>query len=287
MCNVPVIIWCKLILRLLNDFKKRERAKQCGNTAVLWYHSGHSLPSTSRLKHPDMRYSNLQWSHLIVRILMAFYYLITSLKWKQAAPRCSERFFHVGSVDLKAFLQMTRSAGVDPLLFLITFELCWWHICGAFHLQQNMYRLAQVVAGCTVFFHRALIVFVVAVPLASDGYVHVQRGPSLHMFSTRVAPVQTYSKPNTPSIRIWREGMSAAERYKRLGEMFWWIVEYFWIVAWLQERNEAVQQHSEGFDAACLNQMSVSCWAEEAQWSICKMHQIWKTDAAHTSPVAD
>lgn len=26
MCNVPVIIWCKLILRLLNDFKKeRER----------------------------------------------------------------------------------------------------------------------------------------------------------------------------------------------------------------------------------------------------------------------
>lgn len=55
-----------------------------------------------------------------------------------------------------------------------------------------MYHLAQVVAGCTVFFHRALIVFVVAVPLAGDGYVHVQRGPSLHMFSTRVAPVQSY-----------------------------------------------------------------------------------------------
>lgn len=100
-------------------------------------------------------------------------------------------------------------------------------------------------------------------------------------------PCRVTSKPNIPSIHIWKEGMSAAERYKLLGEMFWWIVEYFWIVAWLQQRNEAVQQHSEGFDAACLNQMSVSCWAEAAQWSICKMHQIWKTDAAHTSPVAD
>lgn len=31
MCNVPVIIWCKLILRLLNDLKK-ERARNSVET---------------------------------------------------------------------------------------------------------------------------------------------------------------------------------------------------------------------------------------------------------------
>lgn len=32
MCNVPVIIWCKLILRLLNDLKKKERERNSVET---------------------------------------------------------------------------------------------------------------------------------------------------------------------------------------------------------------------------------------------------------------
>lgn len=58
--------------------------------------------------------------------------------------------------------------------------------------------------------------------------------------------------------------MSAAERYKLLGEMFWWIVEYFWIAARLQRRNEAVRQHSEGSDAAVL----IRCWSAAGQTNL-------------------
>lgn len=96
----------------------------------------------------------------------------------------------------------------------------------------------HVEAGCTVFFHRVLNVFVVAVPHMGDGYVHVQWGLSLHMFSTGVALCRLYtSRFNILSIHIWN-------KWQQLKGISWNLMNwgggggYFWIVAdslWLQQ----------------------------------------------------
>ncbi len=130
----------------------------------------------------------------------------------------TEFFLHVGLKDLNTFPLLIRksrrwspsSERLNTTSFDYLSLVKMTHCCCLLlpfepkHCQTDG-CLLTLWLGCTVFFHSAVNVFVIAVPLVDDGYAGVQWGLSLHMFSTRVALCRLISSSNIRGIHIWNE----------------------------------------------------------------------------------
>lgn len=138
----------------------------------------------------------------------------------------SEGFEYISTTDQKSRRWSPPLKGTKPppfIIFQLNDTLLLSFTAISTKRLPDRWLCTQVVAGRTVFFHSAVNVFVIAFPRMDDGYVHVQWGLSLHMFSAGVALCSLISSSNRHSHLKW---MTSAERWKLPGDVFWWIVDH-------------------------------------------------------------